>query len=447
MRRTLTRSATSPIFPGPLAGSYTPTWEGFELYIKALNDRGGINGKKVDVVLDDDGLKADRAVAAAKKQTERDQVVGIFGLSLSSTQGPVYAEMRKVGVPVVTTFSGIGDALPPAQPFSYSTGVVFEIAGEAIGELSQNIKKGGKVVGMTFDSVGGRAALAHNKKTVEAAGGTWDEVIFPDRDHRLHAFRASGRGEEAGHRRRPLRLRPESRRHSGTAPLRLQRAHMWLPPTASPRTRSGQAAQRAGSGENIYYVTRYSSSFDKNPSVAEVAAAQKKYGTSKPFSSMHVTGWALGKFAEAALKGCGWPCTREKLDKTIQTLKVDMGGLTGGPIEMSPTDHYGPSYWRLYVWDAKANAMEPKGDMGQERLAGLQVNPSSLELARAEDNPSACLSEGLDCGICRDRHHTDVHLRAARCRHRHSLQGRPCGELRAWRDRHRRRLRILSAAG
>ena len=74
---------------GPLAGSYTPTWEGFELYIKALNDRGGINGKKVDVVLDDDGLKADRAVAAAKKQSERDQVLGIFGLSLSSTQGAV----------------------------------------------------------------------------------------------------------------------------------------------------------------------------------------------------------------------------------------------------------------------------------------------------------------------------------------------------------------------
>ena len=125
---------------GPLSGSYTPTWEGFELYIKALNDRGGIYGKKVDVVLDDDGLKADRAVAAAKKQTERDQVLGIFGLSLSSTQGPVYAEMRKIGVPVVATFSGIGDALPPAQPFSYSVGVLFEVAGDAIGDLIQTIK-------------------------------------------------------------------------------------------------------------------------------------------------------------------------------------------------------------------------------------------------------------------------------------------------------------------
>jgi len=109
-------------------------------------------------------------------------------------------------------------------------------------------------------------------------------------------------------------------------------------------------------------VTRYSSSFDNNPSVAEVAAAQKKYGTSKPFSSMHVTGWALGKLAEAALKGCGWPCTREQLDKTIQSLKVDIGGLSGGPIEMSATDHYGPSYWRMYIWDAKANKLEPQSD-------------------------------------------------------------------------------------
>src|SRR5262245_42137531 len=53
---------------GPLAGSYTPTWEGFELYMKALNDRGGINGRKIRISLDDDGLRADRAVAAAKKQ-------------------------------------------------------------------------------------------------------------------------------------------------------------------------------------------------------------------------------------------------------------------------------------------------------------------------------------------------------------------------------------------
>ena len=48
--------------------------------------------------------------------------------------------------------------------------------------------------------------------------------------------------------------------------------------------------------------------------------------------------------------------------QVIQTLKVDVGGLTGGPIEMSPQDHYGPSYWRLYGWNESAKKMEPKGD-------------------------------------------------------------------------------------
>jgi branched-chain amino acid transport system substrate-binding protein len=346
---------------GPLADSYTPTWEGFELYIKALNDRGGIGGKKVDVVLDDDGLKADRAVAAAKKQAERDNVIGIFGLSLSSTQGPVYAEMRKVGVPVVTTFSGILDALPPSKPFSYSTGVVFEVAGEAIGELIKNIKPNGKVVGMTFDSVGGRAAISHNKRMVESLGYTWDEVIFPVTTSDFTPFAQAvaekkpdivvghyGSGQNLG-------VIPALRR-SGDAGPYVVASYGVTEDTVR------QAAQRAGNDQNVYYVTRYSTVYDVNPGVAEVAAAQKKYGTAKPFSSMHITGWELGKFAESALKGCGWPCSREKLDQVIQTLKVDANGLTGGPIEMSPQDHYGPSYWRLYVWNDSARKMEPKSD-------------------------------------------------------------------------------------
>ena len=73
------------------------------------------------------------------------------------------------------------DALPPAKSHYYSTGVLFEVAGEAIGTLSQRIVPKGKVVGVTFDSVGGRAALRHNKLMAEKNGHTWDEVIFPVR--------------------------------------------------------------------------------------------------------------------------------------------------------------------------------------------------------------------------------------------------------------------------
>ncbi len=163
---------------GPLAESYTPTWEGFELYIKALNDRGGINDKKVDVVLDDDGLKADRAVAMPRNRSNATTCLRFRPEPFEHAGAGLYgnAEGRRAGRDDIQRNSR---CFAPAKPYSYSTGVVFEVAGAAIGELLRNIRPGGMVVGITIDSVGGRAALANNKKVVEAAGYKWDEVRFP----------------------------------------------------------------------------------------------------------------------------------------------------------------------------------------------------------------------------------------------------------------------------
>jgi hypothetical protein len=56
----------------------------------------------------------------------------------------------------------------------------------------------------------------------------------------------------------------------------------------------------------------------------------------------------------------------------MQTLRVDMGGLTGGPIEMSPGDGYGASYWRLYAWNAASNSMGPKSNWVKKDSKGYQ---------------------------------------------------------------------------
>jgi branched-chain amino acid transport system substrate-binding protein len=334
---------------GPLAGSYTPTWQGFDLYIKALNDRGGVNGRKVAVTIDDDGLRADRAVAAAKKQVESDNVLGIFGLSLSSTQGPVIAEMQKVGVPVVSTFSAILDALPPAKPNYFSTGVTFEVAGEAIGVLQKHIAPSGKVVGITFDSVGGRAAIQHNRLMVEKEGYGWGEVLFPVRTADFTPF------AQTAAEMKPAMVVGHYGAEQNIGVVAALRASGYTGPYivaaygASEDTVK-QAAAQAGSGDNLYMVSRYAVLTDNAPGMAEVIAAAKKYGVVSP-NSMTVTGWVLGMLAEEALKKCGADCTREKLDKAIQSVKLDTKGLTGGPIEMSADNHYGPTYWRLYHWE------------------------------------------------------------------------------------------------
>jgi branched-chain amino acid transport system substrate-binding protein len=348
---------------GPLAGSYTPTWEGFELYMKALNDRGGLNGKKVAISLDDDGLRADRAVAAAKKQVERDDVLGIFGLSLSSTHGPVIVEMRKAGVPVVSTFSAVLDALPPAKSHYYSTGVMFEVAGEAIATLSQRINPKGKMVGVTFDSVGGRAALQHNKLMAEKLGYGWDEVIFPVRTADFTPFAQSIAGKKpdivVGHygAEQNLGVIAALRAAGYTGP------YVIASYGASEATVK-QAAEQAGSGANLYMVSRYATLSDGAAGLAALKTAAAKNGVKNP-TSMHVTGWVLGAFAAEALSKCGASCNRAGLDKAIQTVKLDTQGLTGGPIEMTADDHYGPSYWRLYRWEQ--DKLVAVGDWRQEK--------------------------------------------------------------------------------
>ncbi|MBX9587760.1 MAG: ABC transporter substrate-binding protein [Hyphomonadaceae bacterium] len=334
---------------GPLAGSYTPTWQGFELYMKALNDRGGVNGRKIKISLDDDGLRADRAVAAAKKQVERDEVLGIFGLSLSSTIGPVLGEMRKSGVPVASTFSAILDALPPAKPMYYSTGVTFEVAGEAIAVLSQRIAPKGKVVGVTFDSVGGRAALRHNKQMAEKLGYSWDEIVFPVRTADFMPFAQSAAALKpdivVGHygAEQNLGFVTALRSAGYTGP------YVIAAYGASEATVK-QAARQSGSGANLYIVSRFAPVTDAVPGTKAIKDAAAKYGLAD-LNSMHVTGWMLGAFAEEALKKCGASCTRELLDKALQSVRIDTQGLTGGPIETKPGDHYGTTYWRLYRWE------------------------------------------------------------------------------------------------
>ncbi|MGV6872077.1 ABC transporter substrate-binding protein [Pseudochelatococcus sp. B33] len=335
---------------GPLAGSYTPVWEGFDLYMKARNAAGGINGKQIETFLDDDGLRADRSVAAAKKQIERDQVIGIFGLSLSSTHAPTFAETRRAGVPVVTSFSGILDALPPAQPYSYSTGVMFEVAGEAIGTLSKQIAEKGKVVGVTFDSVGGRAALRHNRLMAQKLGYDWDEVIFPVRTADFTPFAQSIAAMNpdivVGHYGAEQNLGViAALRQTGYAGPYVIASYGASEATVR------QAAEQAGDPENLYMVSRYAPATDDAPGIAALREAATAAGITP--TSMHVTGWALGMVAEEALKICGADCDREGLDKAIQQVKLDTQGLTGGPIEMSAEDHYGPTFWQLYKWDGE----------------------------------------------------------------------------------------------
>ena len=74
--------ATDPVkigYTGPLSGSLSllgqGVRDGIEVYVSYINEQGGVNGRKIEFIAEDDGYEPMRTVAAAKKLAEQDKVV------------------------------------------------------------------------------------------------------------------------------------------------------------------------------------------------------------------------------------------------------------------------------------------------------------------------------------------------------------------------------------
>ena len=89
--------------------------DGMNLAVKDINEAGGINGRKIQVLFEDDGFSPARALAAAKKLIDQDKVFMIFSVAGSnSTVGTIDFVKERQTVMYVS----IASAPPVTHPFS-----------------------------------------------------------------------------------------------------------------------------------------------------------------------------------------------------------------------------------------------------------------------------------------------------------------------------------------
>src|SRR5262245_64022681 len=107
---------------GPPASTYAPAVEALRVYLERVNAAGGINGRKINLILQDDSAEPGKATANAKKLIAQDNVILLMNASLSSTYAPVVAEAKRAGVPVLFASSVCPkEVYPPADPLQFCT--------------------------------------------------------------------------------------------------------------------------------------------------------------------------------------------------------------------------------------------------------------------------------------------------------------------------------------
>ncbi len=117
-----------------LTGSYAGLGESeknaLELEVKRINDAGGVNGRPIEVLIEDDQTDEAKAVAAASKLIAQDQVIAVIGASGTGQSMAMRSELQRAGVPQVsmaggTVITGQFDPLVFQTPWSNTIVVPF----------------------------------------------------------------------------------------------------------------------------------------------------------------------------------------------------------------------------------------------------------------------------------------------------------------------------------
>lgn len=344
---------------GPVSGTYAPTVEGLRLYIDRMNATGGIDGRKIQLLIRDDRGEPSRAATNARRILSED-VVLIVNSSLSSTYPPVVASAKRADVPLLFA-AGVcpPEVYPPADPNLFCT-TAYAAHYDSRAALNFIAEQSGTDVRLGLHAMAipvSRAEIDYAEKLAEKMGMTpVAKVITP----------------------------PATPSYSSFATIidKADATWVWSWAPWGAQAETFQALRRLGwdgqyltwahlPAENalariqdpyLYAIGANAMFFENLPIMQTIVDAAKAADSEYPANQM-TGGWIAGMVIEAALKGASDPTSPESVREAMSHLRVDTEGLRGGPLVWTEDNHFRTKqYYRVYRWNAEDNRIEIVSD-------------------------------------------------------------------------------------
>ncbi|MDY7034100.1 MAG: ABC transporter substrate-binding protein [Thermodesulfobacteriota bacterium] len=346
---------------GPAAEIGIPYAKGVKNYFRHLNNIGGINGKKIKVILEDDRYSIPMAFAAFKKLIFRDKVLAIMFCGGTGQNTALFKQIEENKVPVITG-SWSWTMTNPLRRYVFSPGndnkdeirIIMNYIVETL--KAKDVKIAIVSPDAEYGKSGIRVAEEKAKQhKVEVVGRETVPIGIIDASSQVLSLRK----KKATH---VITLTPigttlailrESKRF-GYSPIFFDSFHLF----------SDEVAKIAGSAaSNVYGAGAFASWFDDEEGINEMKKVSLKYYPKiEPQNRYYVKAWISSIIAHEGIKRAGNNLSPDGFVNALETIRnFDMKGLTG-PINYSSKVHKGNDYARLYKADIEKGYFVPVTD-------------------------------------------------------------------------------------
>ncbi len=320
---------------GPAKGLGMGIKRGSEVYFNKLNEAGGVHGRKIKLLSEDDGYEPTRAANVTQKLVSQDNVFALFGYVGTPTAKASEAIASKSGVPFFAPFTGAEFLRTPVNRLVYNVRGSYSSETEMqVERLTQDlgVKKIAIFIQDDAYGVAGKEgvirALQKRNMTLAAEGRykrNTDDVdaglallkaASPDAVIMVGAYKACAalvkKAKAAGFHPKFLNLS-----FVGTADF---------------------IKEAGADGEGVYITQVVPSPADTSVPIVKQYQADMKAAGIAEFDYTSLEGYINAAVFAEGLKAAGSKLTRESLLGALDRMKINVGGLE---VSFSQTDHQG----------------------------------------------------------------------------------------------------------
>jgi ABC-type branched-subunit amino acid transport system substrate-binding protein len=323
-----------------LAAAYAPiATAGMQGYFDYINDQGGINGRKIKLMIEDDHYTPSDTAQVVRQLVEHDQVFAIVGGLGTATHSAVSAYLEQQGVPDMFILSGAAKFTDPVVKSRFGGNPDYVTEGKILGgyvaKEHPNAKLGLILQNDDFGEDGKRGieeGIAGSGVTI-AASETYEST---ETDLTSHVQRVRNAGADVVV---AYTLPPQ-----GANVVKVAREVLnWDAPivvTGVDATDIFISLAGAKNAEGVVSVVFGKQVYQTDdPGIAKHIEIVNKYGGGVPPSNLTVSGQAIAEFMVEALKKAGRNLTRESLLDAAESIRDFTCSVCLVPASLSPTDH------------------------------------------------------------------------------------------------------------